>query len=154
MRRVLAVILLLVLPGCREERTQSVDPLPLTGAAVGQPGPKAQVHLKGLEGAPLFFAQVRDAVAYSRHPDRSHPVLAIWVSDMGAAGATWEKPGAMNWIHAGAAHYVVGSSRRGGSGEPELVPFAQEAAARDFAAAQGGVVMDLVTIPDSAVDGE
>lgn len=158
MRR--ALILILLLAACREDKVQSIDPVPLSVEAVGyfcqmdlleHPGPKAQVHLQGLPGQPLFFSQVRDAVAYSRLPEQSYPILAIWVSDMGAEGATWDNPGAENWIHAGDAHYVVGSSREGGMGAPELVPFADVQDARAFAAENGGTVMDLVTVPDSAV---
>lgn len=160
MRLVTLLALVLSLAGCRHDAVQKTDPVPLSVDAVGyycqmelleHPGPKAQVHLDGLPGQPLFFSQVRDAVAYSRLPEQSHPILAIWVSDMGAPGATWDDPGATNWIHAGDAHYVVGSSRAGGMGAPELVPFAHEQDAHAFAAVHGGTVLDLVTIPDSAV---
>lgn len=158
MRRALCLILLLA--ACKDEVAQDVTPLALTAEAVGHycqmnllehEGPKAQVHLEGLPGAPLFFSQVRDAIAYARLPEQSHAILAIWVNDMGAPGATWAQPGAENWIEAEAAHYVVGSSREGGMGAPELVPFARAGDAAAFAAAHGGEVMALEAVPDAGV---
>ncbi|MFV0384558.1 nitrous oxide reductase accessory protein NosL [Paracoccus sp. (in: a-proteobacteria)] len=155
-----AAALLILLAACRQEVTQSTAPVPMTADAVGHycqmnllehDGPKAQVHLEGLPGMPLFFSQVRDAVAYARLPEQSHPILAIWVSDMGAPGATWGEPGAENWIDAQAAFYVVGSTRQGGMGAPELVPFGKAGDARGFAAVHGGQVLRLDAIPDDAV---
>ncbi|ESW60706.1 MAG: NosL copper chaperone [Rhodobacter sp. CACIA14H1] len=154
------VLIALLLAACTEEAAQATDPVALTAETIGHycqmnlsehPGPKAQVHLDGLPGAPLFFSQVRDAIAYSRLPEQDHRILAIWVNDMGAAGATWEAPGDGNWIAAEAASYVVGSSRSGGMGAAELVPFADPAAARAFAQEFGGEVLQLDAIPDSAV---
>ncbi len=75
-------------------------------------GPKAQVHLGGLPGAPLFFSQTRGAVAYSRMPEQSHEILAIWLNDISASGA---------------AHDVVGARVTGGMGAPEIVPVADRA---------------------------
>lgn len=158
MKRALCLILLLA--ACKEEVAQDVTPVALTAEAVGHfcqmnllehEGPKAQVHLEGLPGTPLFFSQVRDAVAYMRLPEQSHPILAVWVNDMGLAGASWAEPGRENWIDARDAHFVVGSDREGGMGAPELVPFADAGDAAEFAAANGGQVMDLDEIPDAAV---
>jgi len=155
-----ALILLLFLAACKEEVAQNIDPVALTEEAVGHfcqmnlfehEGPKAQVHLEGLPGTPLFFSQVRDAVAYQRLPEQSHPILAIWVNDMGAPGATWSEPGNENWIDAKTAHYVIGSSWDGGMGAPELVPFAEHEAALAFAGGHGGTVTRLDAIPDGAV---
>ena len=155
-----ALALILLLAACREAVVQTTDPVALTPDAVGHfcqmnllehEGPKGQVHLEGLPGAPLFFSQVRDVVAYLRLPEQTHRILAVWVNDMGAPGATWESPGATNWIDGHKAHYVVGSARDGGMGAPELVPFADRRAALDFAARHGGNVMGLEAIPESAV---
>ena len=68
-----------------------------------------------------------------------------------AGGATWDQPGATNWTKAATATYVVGSDATGGMGAPELVPFADPAAAKAFAALHGGSVMGLEAIPDSAI---
>ncbi|WP_343082440.1 nitrous oxide reductase accessory protein NosL [Ostreiculturibacter nitratireducens] len=157
MKRAIALILLLA--ACKEEAAQLPDPVPLTADALGHycqmnllehPGPKAQVHLEGLPGAPLFFSQVRDAVAYARMPEQSHAIVGIYVNDMGAA-PSWEDTGAGNWIAAGEAHYVVGSRRIGGMGAPEMVPFADPDKAAAFAAEHGGKVMRLSAIPDAEV---
>jgi copper chaperone NosL len=84
-------------------------------------------------------------------PEQSHEILAIWVNDMGAPGATWTDPGAENWIEASAAHYVVGARVTGGMGAPEIVPFADRAAADAFARANGGAILSLDEIPDEVV---
>ena len=94
---------------------------------------------------------MRDVIAYMRMPEQSHAILTIWVNDMGAEGATWDRPGADNWISADEAIYVVGARVVGGMGAPEVVPFGDAATAREFAAENGGNVMGLSDIPDSAV---
>ena len=123
MKRVL--LFALALSACQEDIAQNTDPLPLTPETLGyfcqmnlleHEGPKGQVHLDGLPGAPLFFSQVSDLVTYLRLPEQSNTVLAIYVSDMGAAGATWDQPGAENWTDATKATYVVGADVTGGMG--------------------------------------
>lgn len=160
MRRALILALCLVLAGCKEEIAQDTSPVELAPETLGHfcqmnllehPGPKAQVHLEGLPGTPLFFSQVRDAIAYQRLPEQSHPILAIQVNDMGAPGATWEVPGAGNWIDAEDAFYVTGSVAEGGMGLPETVPFGTREAAEAFAAAEGGTILRLPEIPDDLV---
>lgn len=159
MRAMLAALALLALAACREETAALPDPVAMTEEAVGHycqmdlfehPGPKGQVHLTGLPD-PLFFSQVRDAIAYQRMPEQSHMIAVIYVSDVGAPGASWDDPGAENWIAADSAHYVVGSTVAGGMGAPELVPFSEPDAARAFAAEHGGQVLRLADIPDDAV---
>ncbi len=158
MKRALLICALL-LTACKDE-AQDISAVPLTEASVGHycqmqllehDGPKAQVHMKGYPGKPLYFSQVRDAVAYSRLPEQEGVILAIWVNDMGAPGASWARPGAANWIDAKTAHFVVGSTVEGGMGAPELVPFADLDRAAAFAAENGGVVTSLTAIPDRAV---
>lgn len=160
MKLALAILAALALAACEEETAATVpDPVPLTAEAVGHfcqmnllehPGPKAQVHLEGLPGLPLFFSQVRDAVAYQRMPEQSAAITAIWVSDM-ARAISWEEPGADNWVRADLAVYVVGAAVPGGMGAPELVPFSDRVAAEDFAARHGGEVMALAGITDEMV---
>ncbi|WP_320178359.1 nitrous oxide reductase accessory protein NosL [Roseovarius pacificus] len=159
MKRLAAILCLAILPACQEDTADIPQAVTMTASAVGHfcqmnmlehPGPKAQVHLTGLPGTPLFFSQVRDAVAYLRMPEQSHEIAAVYVSDM-ASAASWEIPGADNWIPASAAHYVVGSSRTGGMGAPELVPFSDAASAAQFAQRHGGQVQGLADIPDTAV---
>jgi len=159
MKRLLP-LLLLILAACQDQAAQSVTPVALTPETTGHycqmnltehPGPKGQVHLDGLPGAPLFFSQVRDAIAYARLPERDHRILAIYVSDMGAPGATWEEPGPANWIPAEQAFYVIGSDLAGGMGAAELVPFSDESKAQTFATRHGGRILPLSGIPDDAV---
>lgn len=150
----------LALGACREDDAAKLpDPVTMTADAVGHfcqmdmlehPGPKAQVFLHGLP-YPLFFSQVRDAIAYDRMPEQSHMIEAIYVSDMGAKGATWAEPGADNWILASDAHLVLGSDRMGGMEAPELVPFAAPAAAEAFISRHGGEVLSLDAVGDDMV---
>lgn len=160
MIRFLLALTLLACVGCKEEVAQDTSPLPLSQDSVGHfcqmdllehDGPKGQAHLAGLPGLPLFFSQVRDVIAYTRMPEQSHEILAVWVNDMGASGATWSEPGRDNWILAQEAVYVVGSRVVGGMGTPEIVPFSDHAQATDFVEANGGQAMRLAEIPDAAV---
>lgn len=161
MKRILLAVFLL--SACREDKPPLPAPVALSAEAVGHycqmnllehDGPKAQVHLLGFAGRPLFFSQVRDAVAYARLPEQSATVLGIYVNDMGAAGATWQQPGTTNWINAETALFVVGSRQAGGMGADELIPFGDQAAAQAFIAANGGQVFGFGDVPDTAVFGE
>ncbi len=158
-RPALIACALVALAACREDSAALPAPVAMTGESTGyycqmdlleHPGPKAQAHLDGVHH-PLFFSQVRDVVAFQRMPEQAYVVTVAYVSDMGAPGATWEDPGAVNWIDATEAHYVVGSAVAGGMGAPELVPFGREEDAQAFAARHGGQVMRLDQLPDSAV---
>ena len=84
-------------------------------------------------------------------PEQSHAVLAVWVNDMGAPGASWATPGADNWIRATDAVFVVGARVTGGMGAPEVVPFSDAALAAVYARQKGGAVMSLDEIPDVAL---
>jgi len=159
-RPTLLALSLLALGACREDSASAPPaPVTMTAEAVGHycqmnllehPGPKAQVHLDGLPW-PLFFSQVRDAVAYQRMPEQSHMISALYVSDMGAEGAHWDDPGADNWIVAEGALYVIGAAVEGGMGAPELVPFSTREAAEAFVQEHGGAVRALADIPDADV---
>jgi len=147
-----------LLAACKEETAQAPDPITMTSDALSHfcmmqvdnhPGPKAQIHLKGLPD-PIFFAQMRDALAYVKGPERDADILAFYVSDMGAA-PDWETPGIDNWIAAETAAFVVGADVTGGMGAPEIVPFSDPALAQDFAARKGGQVMTLKDIPAATV---
>lgn len=160
MRNILVMMVVMALTACKEDVAQDVSALALTHESTGHfcqmnllehDGPKAQAHLAGLPGTPLFFSQVRDAVAYQRMPEQDHEILAIWVNDMGAAGATWAEPGQYNWIPAQDAIYVVGSRAVGGMGTPETVPFADSQKAQKFAELNGGEVLRLAEISDEFV---
>lgn len=126
-----ALVLLLLLAACKEDVAEIPAPVALTEETVSHycqmnvlehGGPKAQIHLKGMP-APLFFGQVRDAVAYLKGAERDADVIAVYVNDMGDA-ESWLTPGVDNWIEAENAVFVVGAEVRGGMGAPEIVPFA------------------------------
>ncbi len=155
-----AILLVLLLAACREEEVAMPDPVALNDEALSHfcqmnvaehAGPKAQIHLEGYP-APLFFAQVRDAVAYIKGPERDAAITAIYVSNM-AAAESWALPGTENWIDANEAVFVVGAPVRGGMGAPEIVPFANETDAQDFIARYGGAAMALDDIPADAAMG-
>jgi copper chaperone NosL len=155
----LVVALLALSAGCDDKAPQSIAPQELTAETLGHycqmnllehPGPKVQLFLEG-NPAPLFFSQVRDAIAYSRGPEQIAPIVAVYVNDMGAPGATWDEPGKGNWIPADQAFYVLGSTREGGMGAPEAVPFGSRGQAEDFARREGGRVLRLSDITDDMV---
>jgi copper chaperone NosL len=158
-RIALFLAVLALLSACKEEVSQNVTPRDLTPETLGHycqmnlmehPGPKAQVFLKD-NPAPLFFSQVRDAIAYIRAPEQVAPVVAVFVNDMGAATATWDEPGAGNWIAADKAFYVVGSAQRGGMGAPETVPFSSRESAQAFILVEGGHMLTFADIPSDMV---
>lgn len=159
LRPVLLVAVLALLSACKAEVAQNTTPQDMTPETLGHycqmnllehPGPKAQVFLEG-NPAPLFFSQVRDAIAYMRGPEQVAPIVAVYVNDMGKAGATWDRPGDGNWIAADGAFYVVGSARKGGMGAPEAVPFSSREHAEAFIVAEGGRVLTLAEITDDMV---
>ncbi len=159
LRPVLLAAMLALLSACKEDVAQNTAPQDMNAETLGHycqmnllehPGPKAQVFLEGYP-APLFFSQVRDAIAYMRGPEQVAPILAVYVNDMGRPGATWDRPGEGNWIAADQAVYVVGSAREGGMGAPETVPFSSRESANIFTLAEGGRVLTLAEITDDMV---
>ncbi|WP_127114318.1 nitrous oxide reductase accessory protein NosL [Shimia sediminis] len=161
MRALLIAALALGLAACKEEVAEAPPaPVDLTEEALSyfcqmniadHGGPKGQIHLQGMP-TPIFFAQVRDMVAYLKSPERDAEITAIYVSDMGAA-QSWETPGISNWILANDAQFVVGAPVAGGMGAPEIVPFAAPSDADSFIAQYGGQAMTLNDIPDDAAIG-
>lgn len=160
--RIIAIVLTtLLLAACQEEPTSETPvAISMTEEALGHycqmslaehEGPKAQIHLVG-HLHPVWFSQVRDAIAFTRLPEETADVAAIYVSDMGQA-KSWADPGIDNWVAADVAIYVIESRSRGGMGTPEAVPFADESAAKDFAVENGGRLVSLEQIPDDYVLG-
>ncbi|SFL19282.1 nitrous oxide reductase accessory protein NosL [Shimia haliotis] len=157
----LALMAALSLAACKEEEAAAPPPpIALTEEALSffcqmnvseHGGPKGQIHLEGFP-APLFFAQVRDLVAYLKSPERDARIVGVYVSDMGTA-TSWQEPGVENWINADQAHFVIDAPVAGGMGAPEIVPFAELDDAAEFAARWGGSVVALEAIPDEAALG-
>jgi len=149
----------LALPACREELVP--PPVAMTEDALGyycqmnlneHAGPKGQIHLEG-SPEPIFFAQVRDTIAYLREPERNARIRAVYVSNMSRA-PSWDSPGENNWIAAADAFLVVGGDMRGGMGAREIVPFETETDAKAWQAEHGGEVMRLDDVPSEAVLGD
>ena len=151
----------LALAACGEEKTAAVPPpQEVAGAITGyycsmllsdHGGPKGQIHLWSRE-EPIWFSSVRDTVAFTLLKEEPKDVAAIYVNDMGKA-TNWDQPEPDTWIDARQAWFVLASSRLGGMGMPEAVPFGSEAGARDFAAAYGGHIVRLADIPADYVLG-
>lgn len=159
MQWVRAGLVAALLAGCDKAEVTVPPPAALSADAAGyycgmrvteHAGPKGQIFVAGV-AAPFWFTSVRDAIAFTRLPEEPKQITAIYVNDMG--GADWERPDDSTWIDARQAWYVVGSSRTGGMGVSELVPFSQRDDAERFAASYGGRVLPFDQIPDDSVLG-
>lgn len=140
-----ALISAFMLAACDDAEQPAPPPRELTREAVGHfcgmivadhPGPKAQVFLKR-RAEPVWFTSVRDAVAFTMLPEEPKTIAAIYVSDMSMA-PDWGAQTANSWVDARSVWYVIESSRMGGMGAPEAVPFSDKADAERFAAQYGG----------------
>ncbi len=159
----LSVLLsLLLLNGCSDETTSAEIPGPIamTEEAVGHycnmnilehTGPKAQIHLKNIL-FPVWFSQVRDAIAFMRLPEETQEPVAIYVNDMGKA-TDWDFPSDDTWIEITSAFFVIGSNRNGSMGAPEAVPFGTRKGANIFVGKYGGKIARIDEIPDAYVLG-
>lgn len=108
-------------------------------------GPKAQIFIRDLPD-PYWFATVRDAIAFTLLPEMPKAIVAFYVNDM-ARARDWDHPEPGTWVEAHAARYVIGSRRRSGMDTDEAIPFGTDAAARQFAAANGGRVVTFAEMP-------
>ncbi len=165
MRRLAPAILgaaLLLLAACGEEQ-QAAAPPPheVTDDAIGHycgmalvehPGPKGQAILKGRD-EPIWFSSARDTIAFTRLPDEPKDIAAIYVTDM-AKAKNWDHPERGTWVDARRAWYVIGSTKKGGMGGDEAVPFGQELAARQFAETNGGQVVVFDAVPEDYILGD
>ena len=151
---------LVVLTACKEEIAEATAASQLNEESLSyfcqmniaeHGGPKGQIFLAG-HPQPLFFAQVRDLVAYIKSPERDAEIIAVYVSDMSVA-PSWDQPGEDNWNPAEIAVFVVGAGVAGGMGAPEIVPFSNQQGADNFIARFGGHAMSMEQIPDDAAVG-
>jgi copper chaperone NosL len=150
-----AIASALTLTSCGDEKSEAMPPPhPLTADSVGHycgmaliehAGPKAQIILV-TRSDPVWFSSARDAFSFTMLAEEPKDIRAVYVSDM-AKAPSWDKPGANNWVDAHRAFFVIGSSKRGGMGAPETVPFSDRAAAAEFAAANGGKVVTFAEVP-------
>lgn len=156
MKRVSCIIIVLALlfSSCGEEQSQSpATPHKLTSDAMGHycgmtlaehDGPKGQIILTS-RSEPVWFSSARDAVSFTMLAEEAKDIRAIYVTDM-AKAPSWNAPGE-NWVDAQQAFFVIGSSKQGGMGAPETVPFSDRAAADKFAGQYGGKVVTFTEVP-------
>ena len=162
MRKLALLLVFALLAACGEEQLVEAPPAQeptreATGhycsmIVVDHPGPKGQIFT-GANDAPTWFSSVRDTIAFTMLPEETKDLRAVYVNDMGKA-KNWKSPEAGTWIEARSAWFVVGSSKRGGMGAPEPVPFGDEHAAHAFAGAFGGHVVAFTEIPRDYVLGD
>jgi copper chaperone NosL len=114
-------------------------------------GPKGQIILKSLT-KPVWFSSVRDTIAFTLLPEEPRQIEAIYVTDMSSPGA-WENPENGDWIEALSAYYVTGSSKNGGMGAPEPIPFSTEENATVFVEQYGGEIVVFADIPRDSILG-
>ena len=156
----LAAIPLMPLTGCKEDEAAVPPPPPqaITADAIGHycgmnmldhPGPKGQIILKG-QTMPIWLSSVRDTFAYTMLPEESHDYRAIYVTDLEAATDP-ARPNLDLWTEARNAWFVIDSGFQGGMGAAEPLPFGREAAARAFAAVNGGSVKRFVEVTDDYI---
>jgi copper chaperone NosL len=156
-----AILGTMALTGCTEEATQAPPPpYELTSESIGHycgmnlaehKGPKGQIILAS-QAEPIWFSSARDAFSFTMLPDEPKDIRAVYVSDMGRA-SSWDDPGATNWIDAHKAFFVIGSTKQGGMGAPETVPFSDRTAAEKFAAEYGGRIVRFNEVPRDYVLG-
>lgn len=158
--RYLCLVLLFILAGCEQAaKTPPPPPAALSSDAIGHycgmmvihhNGPKGQIFLAS-RSEPVWFTSVRDTLAFTRLPEEPKDIAAIYVNDMGRAD--WDQPDDSSWINAHEAWYVVGSSRTGGMGGAELVPFGERQQAEQFVGQYGGQIMRFEQIPEAQILG-
>lgn len=149
----------LLLAGCNQDVSQAKPtPQEPTEASIAyfcsmgvleHGGPKGQAF-RGGQSVPVWFASVRDAIAFTMLPEEPKDVVAFYVNDM-AKARNWDRPEAGAWVEAHDAWFVIGSDYNGGMGGNEAVPFSDEKIARSFAETHGGTLARLDGIPQSYI---
>ena len=161
LRSVAVLLLAALLAGCGKPGGEAAAPPPprevgegaighYCGMALAEhPGPKGQIFLAS-KPDPVWFSSVHDAFAFTLLPEEPKDIAAVYVNDM-AKAKNWEQPEAGSWIDAKKAWYVIHSRIKGGMGGDEAVPFGDEAAAKAFAAANGGELVRFDAMPKAYI---
>jgi copper chaperone NosL len=150
-----ALLASLALAGCWEKpAAQAPPPHRMTAEDIGHycgmnvlehAGPKGHIFVASLI-EPVWFSSVKDTIAFTMLPDEPKDIQAIYVSDMGKA-ASWDKPGADNWVEARKALFVIDSRARSGMGGDEAVPFSDRTSAEKFVGENGGRIVAFDQVP-------
>ncbi len=157
----LTVLFMVALAACNDEQAAAPKPQELNRDCIGyycnmfvadHPGPKAHIYLRG-ELEPVWFTSVRDAIAYTMLPEEPRSIMVVYVTDM-AKASNWEKPGNNTWMEAKDAWYVIGSSKRGGMGAAEAVPFSDKTSAKKFTEEFGGLVVEYEGVKPNYIFGD
>jgi len=150
--------LILLLGACEKTQVSEMPPAQsLTREASGyyclmtvinHDGPKGQIILSD-KPQPLWFTSVRETISFTLSPEEPKNIVAIYVNDM--SNASWDNPGADNWIDAQQAWFVLNSNRTGGMGAAEAVPFSSKQNAELFVSEYGGDIYGFSDIPKSYI---
>jgi copper chaperone NosL len=100
------------------------------------PGPKAQAAVKNREKT-LKFCSTADLFTWLLQPETEAIVQAVYVHDMGASGASWDKPSDAHYVDVKKAWYVVGGDQMGAMGAT-LASFKEKGAAEHYIMQHGG----------------
>lgn len=145
-RTLLALLLGLLLTACGEPEQQAQALAPVAfhpsdechvcGMVIADfPGPKGQAVEKG---GVKKFCSTAEMIGWWLQPENLHLQAQLYVHDMGRSA--WDKPDDDHLIDATSAYYVAGTQLKGAMGVV-LASFADEQAARDLAAREGGRVL-------------
>lgn len=161
----LVLALTLIIAGCQPvEKAERPEPLMPTTEAIGHfcnmllsehEGPKSQVLRKG-SNEPLWFTSVRDGIAYTKLPEESKDITAVYVTAIDTLpNFNLAHPELMkeSWVSAEWAVYVIDSRLRGGMGAMEAFPFRDTTMAAQFTEIHGGRVVRFSDVPRDYVLG-
>lgn len=118
-------------------------------------GAKSQILLKG-KSEPLWFTSVRDGIAYTRLPEESKGVAALYVTAIDTTPTfNLAHPETMteSWVAADWAVYVIESELRSAMGAMEAFPFRDAAMATQFTEIHGGRIVKFSDIPETYILG-
>jgi copper chaperone NosL len=114
------------------------------------PGPKGQVHLKGLLVTPKFCS-TRDMFNFALQSENQRQVTDLFVHDM--AKTDWQSPQDSAFIDAKTAWYVYGASQKAVMG-PAVASFGTKDVAVKYAQELGGIVLSYDQIDTQLLAGE
>lgn len=154
-RTLLTLLFGLLLAACGEpeQQAQTLGPVAfhpsdechVCGMVIADfPGPKGEAVEKG---AVKKFCSTAEMLGWWLQPENRHLQARLYVHDMGRS--EWDKPDDRHLIDASTAYYVAGTQLKGAMGVV-LASFADEQAALELAAREGGRVLRFEEI-DQAV---